>query len=379
MKSKKDILAFLDEKKGVTISDELAIKDFCSQKRTKIDFKLKENAKITITFTQFQEWYNFIKPTKHSIIVFKENGVIGIVKEVKHESIILAAHIMPGGDFIHWEKEFPLISFELAENNHKIILQREFNKKYLSWNKHKSIILDNIVLTENLQVRVSVLGEKVGLGVFREIDDNGSVVMYVYYQFGANVKYSLYEVIGKVEDFQFDYINLAERRILNEELEKSGKTWNGFSGRVEPKYYRVEKGKKYYYFNNYLRLREIIENDKPKDLEHSRSGNYFRSFDEGIKLLDKIHLYLTDITNTKFEPDLNRVKKGDKFYYIDDYLKIREVIDNYKPKDYEQFESRNYFRKRNDAEKFLEVIVNEIKTQLSQPETGIPSRKRKTL
>lgn len=375
MKSRQEILAFLNGKKGKTITDELAIEAYCARHKVKIEFTSTQKCQEAITLSQFEEWFNRKDPDKHSIIVLDESGIIGLVKDIEPNCIVFAAHLTPEGDFIQTDKHFPITPFSEAKSHDMLKLQREFYKHNISWNKHNSIIQESIILTENLHVRVSVLGNKIGLGVFREVDDKGIVVMYIYYQLKDNIRYSLYEPIGKIQDFQFDHSNIVERKILNEELAKLGKTWNGHSIRLEPSGYRVDKGQKYYYIDNTLIIREVTEMDKQKDGRHFRCGNYFRTYEEGVLILEKVDKFLTDYPNRQ-EPDKYRVAKGEMFFSVDDYFTVREIEEKCQPKDLELFRSGNYFRHRSDAVGLLEILISEIKILLSKPENIIPEKKR---
>ena len=375
MKTKKEVLAFLDDKKGKTITDELAIEAYCARRKIKILFTSHQTQKQEITFTQFEQWFNRIVPVKHSIIIFPDSGVVGLVKNIEPSHVVFAAHIASDGKFVHKDKKFPITPFKKAKSTDVLRLQYEFYKHNLIWNKHYSIIQKSIKLKDNLLVRVSLLGKKKGLGVFKEIDSSGQVIMYVYYELGKEVRFSLHEAIGKVQNFQFDELNMTERKILNEELCKKGKIWNGHQIRIEPIEIRVAKKDKYYYIDNSLIIREVTEMNKQKDCRHSRCGNYFRTYDKAKILLKKACDFLKDFENYT-KSDRKRVVEGEMYYYVDEYLIVRKVVDNYKPTDMEQFKSGNYFKNNADAVKLLGEMVNGIKIIMSQPEVPAPPKKK---
>ena len=56
-----------------------------------------------------------------------------------------------------------------------------------------------------------------------------------------------------------------------------------------------------------------------------------------------------------------RVRRGDKYYYLNDILEIRECRDNNRPADRKRLECGNYFMERRDAELVRDCVRSVVR------------------
>lgn len=287
MKNKQQIVAYLKATKPGEIKDELAIESFLARKGIYVKFdksKKTGNTTHTISFEDFEKWFEQELPEKGDVIVI--GGAIGIAQGLGISSIILGVSLTEKDALIISETEIPnSTSFRKANKSEMVKLQRELNKKELYWNKFNNKLTESIHPANNLQLRISLLGERLAIGVLREINEKGEIIMYCMKENDKPVRDSLYEVVGKVSDYQLEPINNQERKMLADELEKAGKIWNGHAKRIEPVNFRVEKGEIYYYIDDFWDIVAAPDNYRPKDKKRMRCGNYFSNRDAAEKIL----------------------------------------------------------------------------------------------
>lgn len=313
MKSHAQVLALLRAMIPRDNKDELAIEAFLARQGIyiKIPTTKKENDKNkkAVTFEQFEEWFDKELPETSEIITV--NNLVGVVKCVKVDSVILGAYLDENGVFVPHDIEVPVTSFQKTGKKDTIRLQREFNRNNLSWSQYRNEICESIRPQNNLQLRISLLGEKLGMGVFKEINEKGEIVMYCIKEHDAPVRYCLHEAIGPAEDFQLEPMNNADRKKLAVELEKEGKVWNGHAKRIEPNDFRATLGSTYHYIDDYLEIRTAIDNYKPKDHKRFRCGNYFRCLTNAEDIL-KLIIETRNIQLYQYSGPIVKKKRGSK-------------------------------------------------------------------
>ncbi|MDR2626514.1 MAG: hypothetical protein LBC40_00580, partial [Dysgonamonadaceae bacterium] len=275
----------------------------------------KAGGKTPLTFEQFREWFDKTLPAQNEVIVLEESGTIGITKCLCVNEIVLGASLSPAGELSILETKIETTDYREASLDEKIRLQRELNNKGLLWNNRYSRLLGASAPMENIYLRVSLLGERIAVGVFREVNARGEIVMYCMKENGKPVRYSLYEVAGKRTDYQLEPVSAQERKMLSDELEKVGKLWNGYAKRIEPLDFRLEKGLVYFCIDDTLGIRGIREKKAPKDHKRWQSGNYYRDRKDAeamVALIEetrKKQLIDSDNKNPKKPGMKNRSKK----------------------------------------------------------------------
>lgn len=291
MKSSQHVHSFLSSVRGNGEVDELAIIQYCAKFEIKAEFSNTGKEPLKITFEQFKDWFGCDFPQKNDVIVFNETEIIGIVEKVGYNSIVTGVSLSPSGELDTASMEFTephKAAFRSATEEEMVRMQIRLYEAGLSWNKKFGKLTDRFMPINNSLIRISLLTKRVGIGVFREIDADGNIIMYCIKMEDGPLRYSLCEKIGKATGYQIDMINNAERQILKHEFAKVGKVWNGHEKRVEPIDFRVAPGKAYYYIDNYLEIVRTNDNRKPKDLRRYCCGNYYTCREEAEEILHQI-------------------------------------------------------------------------------------------
>jgi hypothetical protein len=317
MKNRKQVLSYLNTVVVEEEKDELAIESFLSRRNITLEWNeiKKAGGKTPVTFEQFREWFDRALPERNEVIVLEESGVTGITKCLCVNEIVLGASLSPSGELSVLETKIETTAYRKASFEEKVRLQRELNNRGLLWNNRNSRLLGASAPLENIYLRVSLLGERIAIGVFREINDRGETVMYCMKENGKPVRYSLYEAAGNRSDYQLEPVSAQERKMLSDELEKAGKLWNGYAKRIEPLDFRLEKGQVYFCIDDTLGIRGIREKNAPKDRKRWQSGNYYRDRKEAeamVALIEetrKKQLIDSDNKNPKKSGMKNRSKK----------------------------------------------------------------------
>lgn len=290
MKSSQHVHSFLSSVRGNGEIDELAIIQYCSGFGIKAEFSNAEKDPLKITFEQFKDWFSCDFPQKNDVIALNDTGVIGIVEKVGYNSIVIGVSVSSSGELDTTPIEFTephKVTFRSATEEEMSRMQKLLYEAGFAWNKKFGKLGDRFIPTENSLIRISLLTKRVGIGVFKEIDADGNIVMYCIKMEDEPLRYSLCENVGKATGYQIDMINNAERRILKHEFAKEGKVWNGHEKRVEPIDFRVAPGKPYYYIDNYLEIVSTNDYHKPKDLRRFWCGNYYTCREEAEEILQQ--------------------------------------------------------------------------------------------
>lgn len=291
MKSSQHVHSYLSSVRGNGEIDELAIIQYCAGFGIKAEFSNTEQKPHKITFEQFKDWFSCNYPQKNDVIVFNETGIIGIVERIDYNSFVTGVSLTPSGELDTTPTEVTephKVSFRSATEKEMSRMQTVLYGAGLSWNKKFGKLTNRFMPTNNSLIRISLLTKRVGIGVFKEIDVEGNVIMYCVKMEDEPLRYSLCENIGKANSFQIDMINNAERQILKHEFGKVGKVWNGHEKRVEPIDFRAAFGKAYYYIDNYLEIVKTNDKRKPKDLRRFCCGNYYTCRKEAEEVLQQI-------------------------------------------------------------------------------------------
>jgi hypothetical protein len=83
-------------------------------------------------------------------------------------------------------------------------------------------------------------------------------------------------------------------RRLGKELEREGKVWKDKLLRIESLKVKVERGGKYYYISDKLKIVPETEKGTPTSQFRYLAGNYFTSHIAAAKMLDKINNMLRE-------------------------------------------------------------------------------------
>lgn len=287
-KNRKSVQTFLGSFRPADETHEKAIGYFCLQKRLSVQINPKGGEqRHPVTYEQFKAWFEAELPGQGDVISFPDKGIIGIVDTTGIDSLDLSLSLKDGKLETHL-LSVPSGDYREATPEECHLLQQALNREGLAWNRRFNKIIKRKVPVNNQRVQISLLGKKVGYGVFREIDNKGMIVMYILKRPGKAVRYSLYEVVGPAEDYQLDQINVSQSKEFISSMKNEGKTWNGFLRRVEPIDFRVGAGKNYWYISEEWEVRVTVESNRPKDQKRFKGGNYFHNAAQAGSVLDRL-------------------------------------------------------------------------------------------
>ncbi len=243
-----------------------------------------------------------------------ETGMTGIVGKVQNEPKCLYVPVSLGTDDILNQTELTMLpdNCRQATTEEKKALQQSLNKAHLVWDAHKRRIMqDTLELAPGTYVRVSVLGEDMIYGVFKEIDDRGNIVLYCWADKNKGIGCSLHEVIGQRKYFQIQVIGSHARYMLNVALAKNGVQWNNRRKCLEhivPTADSDDGIPIYYYIDDFLEVHKVQDTHKTNDHKRIMVGNYFATQEEAEEVRDCIRSILR-IKSKAASPGIRKKRK----------------------------------------------------------------------
>ncbi|MBF0648686.1 hypothetical protein IR083_07625 [Dysgonomonas sp. GY75] len=282
MKNKQQVSDFLARVRCKDEKTESDIKLFLKRNNTRAKFSRNPMYPV-IDYESFIDWYNAKVPDEGEVVIL-ETGLTGIFNKLDFEGFNFS--ISYDGEKLNpLPVTVPVCGYRSPKKEELIKFQRVFAENGIAWSIWKGIT-KRAGLQDNIYYRISRLGTELGSGVFREINGNGDVVFYCVKMKNKPVRFSLYEVIGKEDEFQFEPMNLKDRDLFAKELKAVNRKYNGYLKRIEPLYLRAGKNEKYYYINDTWKIIKTEDRYKPKDLLRFNRGNYFRTLDDVQEILE---------------------------------------------------------------------------------------------
>lgn len=357
-KSKSEIHDFFRCYRPENETHQLAIAQFCAQRRFMISIDGTADKRLPVTYEQFRQWFEEELPRRGDVVTLAGEGVSGIVETVGVNHAVCLYISIRGDELNATSGCFGYTSLQAADEEIVVRLQRALYRHGLVWNRWRNKLKPRETPKENVQYQVSVLGRKVGYGVFREIDSQGRIVMYCLKREGEAVRYSLHEVVGPVEDYQLEPINVGQREVLVNELVAAGVLWNGFCKRIEPVRYLVAEGKGYYYLDEFWAVCRTIEQGKSKGARYFNGGNYSRYREP----LEEIRKYLVN------ELGISSVSRteGNEYYYLKEFWKVCKTTDKGRRRDIKRAKAGNYFSTEESAQNIALRLQEKRKEQLAR-------------
>lgn len=345
-------------------SDEInrrAIEHICQEYGFSINFNHKGDKLEYLSFRTFERWLarDLFQPGE-VIVIDEEKGqqLIILVKKAFPNHIIPEATLNTD-NFLNVENK--RIDFDGTYNEPTSSdlqrLQCSIFRNGLCWNgKYKELVAIKIP-KDNTQVRITIVGRRVGIGVFKEINSAGEIVMYcVKMDDEEKVRYSMHEIVGPLSNFQLDTIFPAERKELADEFSYLNLIWNGHYKRVEPLKYK-KRLKHYYFINSNFKVESSQDNDNTSDKKRHNRTNYFRKRSQAEEI---IQLAIT--LQNKFS--IVKVKTGQQYYYINHNFYIIKQQEKSSSSDNKRYVNKNYFNQYEQAEYILASILEKRKKQL---------------
>lgn len=161
----------------------------------------------------------------------------------------------------------------------------------------------------------------IGLGVIRQVYTDGEVELYCYYIYPTThhedaIGYSMHETgIVNLRDYVFEnmlddknrassFNGVSCLRRMNRELEKCGKIWKDKLKRIEPINAKVNKGEKYWYISDKMKVVQDREKNTPTSHFRYLCGNYFTTELAALRMLDIWSQTLHDYMASDSWPEL---------------------------------------------------------------------------
>lgn len=218
------------------------------------------------------------KIRKGGTVVNRTTSEIGVVGGISENCVAVPARCTADGVLCDEEVVMRLDDCRPASREEKRVLQRLLNGRRLLWDMRQCRVKKNdYIPRKGARVQLSTLGEEVIIGVFKEVDAGGRIVMYCMMRPGERPRYSTHEVAGAADDFQVQPVGSTARMKFDRALAAEGVVWNGHLRSVEVTGSRPERGQLYYYLDEYLDIREARDAYKPRDRKRRAAGNYFVS------------------------------------------------------------------------------------------------------
>lgn len=291
MKTKNQIIAFLRTVKPKDEVHGMAIMGYCNNVLSvQVDFnKNMENRNLPdIGLEDFKNWLEE-DTLCCGMVIYSPHGIVGIIETVDYQTISLSVSLDRTGHLLQESISLAREGCREATKNEKLKLQHKLNEMGLGWNRRKQAIFkSDYVLKDNQQIRLSLLGQKLGVGVFKEVDESGQLVMYCVKMEKQPARYSKHEIVGAVKDFQVEPISSYERRIFSEELKKCGISWNGHLKTIDYVSIRVAMGETYYYLNDLFEIASCVDKYRSRDTKRWKVGNYFTRQDCAERFRQKL-------------------------------------------------------------------------------------------
>lgn len=291
MKTKKQVEHFLKYAKYKSEMDYTGISLYCKEK---YGIKLPvpssyPQEETSFAYSQFADWLENGYGAG-DVVKWEEN--IGLVQSSTCTSVKICLQIDRNGATIA-SSIIPVQFITRAEENASERISRVLEDKGLEFGNPFFVITNKFIPPAgSLVCFKNNKTKKEGFGVVRNIDNAGNVIMYCYVlknDAERIVRYNMHEELGVVSDFSFrsfkptDY----ERKLLENELGKYGKTWNHYLKRIEPVDMKVKLGERYWYITDKMTVTAAVEKGTVTSNKRYLAANYFKDQADAVRMLSE--------------------------------------------------------------------------------------------
>jgi hypothetical protein len=249
----------------------------------------------TITFDEFIAWYKTRHYGQGDVITTGDGAVCLITGFVGGESVSEARLTSSGA----LSTEPVVVSRDSGGRKSSVqekkALQRAMNGAGLIWNPYRKRLRPNIRTQKKHYVTLWVIDEPVGMGIYKEIDADGNIVLYCYTDRKGSLDFGGNYVFGPAADYAVREAGTAERFEITEQLNKLQLYWHGRLKRFEPLNLRRPSGSTYYYIESGGRVMSSVENGRNVDMNRFKFGNYFHTKEEAEAFKRHIVLQRSDL------------------------------------------------------------------------------------
>lgn len=298
MKTKKQILAFLQTNHFQTAADLELVSLYCQQHcnitpKEVPEYTVPGDVHLSVTSQMFIEWLN--NGFGCDDMVKDEAGNLYMISSSSIHNITTIATKKSGV----WKTDIDeILNFTPTHISESEFLEEviALGRNGLEYDYETSRMRNKYIPGPNERVEF-FQGDKRGLGVVRDVDiESGEIEFYCYFMYSdKSMGYSMHERnVCDLYSFQFNPMTIVAQRRMNREFNKAGKVWNDKLHRIEPVEPKVAKGEKYWYISDKLKIVQDKEKDTPTSHFRYIAGNYFTDFDEALEYLGRISELMRD-------------------------------------------------------------------------------------
>ena len=298
MKTKKQIEYFLSRRKYKSEMDYEGISLYCKEK---FGIKLHHPSSYpqeesSLTYAQFAEWLEHGYGAGDAVMYGETLCLVQSSDPTQVKICLRIDRNTPNFNLI----TLPVQVITPAEKSSLERISRVLLENGLEFGNPFNVITPKYIPKSGVLVVFRNLStDEEGYGCVRTVTDQGEVYMFCYVlktNAGKIVKYDMHEYLGLAKDFAFrdfkptDY----ERKALETELEKHGKTWNHFMKRIEPVDMKVGLGETYWYISDKLTVASATEKGAVTSHKRYLASNYFKNPEDASLIEAQLHEMIRD-------------------------------------------------------------------------------------
>jgi hypothetical protein len=247
-----------------------------------------------ITIDEFVKWLKVPHYDLGEVIADAGNTVYLITDFLAGESVS-GAHLTPSGEFSTEKIPLPVSkSNRKGSAQEKKRLQRAMNAQGLTWNPFKQSMISNDRPEKNYYITIWVINDKVGAGIFKDVDENGDLILYCYWDGKGKLIMDSHYVFGPLLDYAIREARTSDRSEIIKELHSANVVWHGRLKRFEPLNLRRKTSGRYYYIASSGRIVSSFEKGNATDGKRFAVGNYFHTPEEAEEFKRQIVLMRND-------------------------------------------------------------------------------------
>lgn len=292
-KSREHIKRFLSTLRPASEQDEHMIRLYLHKRKVKMpaptanpDYENLDG----ITYEQFESWANSDMPYFGDLIKCDKTGCIGLVVMEKWDSFTIGAILKPDGVLSFDKLTLKDETWVKPSDEERKAFQKALAIEGYDWNYVSTKLEKREIPASPQFVRLMVLGEQAGIGVFKEILPDNTLEMFCVKMGEGKISYREKINLGDADYYSFHKTYDEHRALIHSALADKGYIWNSKCHRIEKNISRAKLGKSYYSITNLLKVKSYIEKNTSYDQNRFTKGNYFLSRAVAERVRDKIQI-----------------------------------------------------------------------------------------
>lgn len=290
-KSKDHIKRFLSSFRPAAEQDEHLIRLFLNKRKIKVPVPEKNpdyESLDSITYEQFESWYNAGRPVMGDIVKSSTNGSICLVVHERWDSLISGAILSSENILTLKEQVLPDDTWVAASEDEIRALQKALAGAGYDWNPYTCRLITREIPHSPRYVRLMVVGEQVGIGIFKSILYDNTLEMVCVKMRNAPIRCDDDLNLGDADHFSFFDTYDEHRAIIQQELAQKDLIWNVRCRRLEKNSARAKEGGSYFWVSSFLEIKQATESSSVSDKRRFNRGNYFLKRSVALRARDRI-------------------------------------------------------------------------------------------